>query len=145
MLFFLKIFFFFFFLEPNLWHMAVPRGQIGAAAVGLQHSPSKTGFKPHLRLCVACGYAGSSPHWVRPEIKPASSQTLCRFLTPWATAGTPLLSFLETTLLGFHGQEGMGSTLKPQGVLILQSFDEYYYSTAMPILTSGWLDLEPSL
>ena len=47
----------------------------------------------------------SLTHWVRPGIKPASSWILVRFITHWATTGTPLaasfnplLSYLSGTL-----------------------------------------------
>ena len=41
----------FFFLQPHLWHMKVPRlgGRVRAAALGLHHSHSHTGSEPHLQ------------------------------------------------------------------------------------------------
>ena len=46
----------------------------------------------------ACSNAGSLTHWVRPEIKPASSWILVGFLTCWATMGTPRLIFMYVKL-----------------------------------------------
>ena len=58
-------------LEPHPRHMEVPRlGVESAVAAGLHHSHSN---------------ARSLTHWVRPEIKPATSKILVRFVTlePW--------------------------------------------------------------
>ena len=52
------------------------RGWIGAA--GLHHSHGDTGFEPPLWLVLqTCSSARSPIHWVKPGVKPASSQTLC--------------------------------------------------------------------
>ena len=40
-------------------------------------------------LYYSCGNTRSLTYWARPEIKPASSWILVRFLTHWATTGTP--------------------------------------------------------
>ena len=78
------------FLGLHLQHMEVPvlgadlepqQGRIWAA--------SET-------YTTAQGNDGSLTHWARPGIEPASSWTLVRFLTHWATMGTPVIVyFLE--------------------------------------------------
>ena len=58
------------------------------------NSHSNTGSKLHLwPTHTACGNAGSLTHWARPGIEPSSSWILVRFLTPWATTGTPCFYF----------------------------------------------------
>ena len=56
------------------WILAIPQSQ--------QHQIQATSAT----YIIACSNAGSLTHWVRPEIKPIS---YVRFLTHWATTGTP--------------------------------------------------------
>ena len=75
--------FFFFFLGPHLQHKEVPRlrGQIRASAAGLHHSHGNTG-------CLT--------YWARSEIELASSWTVYSLLNPWATVGTPRISYYHS-------------------------------------------------
>ena len=78
--------FLFFFLQPHLQHMEVPRTRswIGAAAVGLPHSHSNTGSEPNL-----CDLHHSM--WKCQIPNPLSEQPHrdnVRSLTHWATMGT---------------------------------------------------------
>ena len=71
---YLFIFVFLPFLGPLQRHIgSQARGLIGAAAAGLRQSHSN---------------AGSSTHWVRPGMEPATSRFLVRFANHWATMGT---------------------------------------------------------
>ena len=82
-LFFFLFFFFLVFLRLHLqqaYGSSQARGRIGATGAGLCHSHSNW---------------RSLTHWVRLGIKPESSWILVRFLTCWATTGTPLLSVSE--------------------------------------------------
>ena len=42
-------------------------------------------------------HTGSLTHWTRPQIEPASSWILVRFLTYWATTGTPSINLNSKT------------------------------------------------
>ena len=93
-------------------HMEVPRLQVRtrAAAASLHHSHSKAGSEPCLRptpqpqqlgiqaapvtYVAVCGNAGSLSYWLESGMEPASSWTLVRFLTCWATTGTSSFPFL---------------------------------------------------
>ena len=69
--FFFFFFFFFFWSTPAACGSSQARGRIKATAAGLHYSHSN---------------AGSLTHWVRPDIKPASSWMLVGFLLtaePW--------------------------------------------------------------
>ena len=84
-------FFFFFRASPEAYESSQASCQIRAESASLYHSHSNAGSK----LCLwptytaAHGNARSLIHWVRPGIKPASWWILVRFLTCWATMGTP--------------------------------------------------------
>ena len=56
---------------------------------GLHHSHGNSRLQAHLRptYAVVCGNAGSLIHWVRAEIKPASSQTPRWVLNPLSHNG----------------------------------------------------------
>ena len=73
------------------------RGCIRAAAVSLRHKHSNHQIRSmFVTYSMTCGNSGStgSTYWVRPGIEPASSRILVRFLTRWATMGTPQPNFL---------------------------------------------------
>ena len=73
--------FFFFFLWLHLWHMEVPWLGVKSEMQLYQiHTASVT----YTATC-----SNSLTHWARPGIEPASSWILVRFLTHWATTGTP--------------------------------------------------------
>ena len=68
------------------------RGQIEVATAGLYHSHSNAKSK----LCVQpMPQFAPVPHWARPGMKLSSSWILIRFLTHWATTGTPWHTFLN--------------------------------------------------
>ena len=72
--------FFFFFLGLQVWHVEVPRGQIGAIAAMPQ--PQKLGIQAaSVIYTTAHGNAVSLAHWVRPGIEPASSWQLVTFVS----------------------------------------------------------------
>ena len=76
-----------FFLRATLeaYGGSQARGQIRAAATA-----TATQDPSHVcDLTTAHGDAGSLTHWARPGINPANSWVLVRFLTRWATMGTP--------------------------------------------------------
>ena len=87
--------FFFFFpffrAAPVAYGSFWIRGQIRATVASLNHSYSNTRAELHLWPApqLACSNAGSLTHWLRPRIKPLSSCIPVRFLTHWATNGTP--------------------------------------------------------
>ena len=73
--------FFLFKATPAAYGSSQARGQIRATAAGLYHSHSNSGYKTHLWPTQhAYGIGQSLTHWVRPGVKPASSQILCRVL-----------------------------------------------------------------
>ena len=110
---FLLFFFFFFLLRAALCHMKFPR--LGVEwELQLPTYASATAMWDRSQVCdlhhsswqcwiqaassaytAACGNAGSLTHWVRPEIKPTSSRTLCQVLTIRATTGCPSFYFLN--------------------------------------------------
>ena len=86
------------YLGPHLWHMDVPRLGV-ESELHLLACTSATGNRglelhlwptPHLMAT-----SDHLTHWARPGIKPTSSWILVRFLTHWATVGTPLTSGLQ--------------------------------------------------
>ena len=84
-----SIFFFFFFLGLHLQHMEVPR-------LGVKLEPKVPVYTIATRdPSHICDLHHSSRqhqiliHWVRPGIKSVSSWILVRFVTRWATMGTP--------------------------------------------------------
>ena len=81
------IFFFFFFLffraAPETYGSSQARAWIGAIAAGLCHSHSNAGSRIQAEPATsttAHGNVGSSTHWARPGIEPASSWMPVRFL-----------------------------------------------------------------
>ena len=107
--FFLVFFFFFFFLVflglPQR-HMEVPR--LGVKSEHQSYScwpipqPQQCGIQAKsATYTIAHSNAGSLTNWARPGIKPATSWILVRFVTHWATMGTPFLAFLIIFFL-FH-------------------------------------------
>ena len=78
----------FFRVAPEAYGSSQARGRIGAAADGLRHSQCWIRAKS-ATYTTAHGNAGSLTHWARPGIKLASWWILVRFLTCWATMGTP--------------------------------------------------------
>ena len=77
---------FFFFLlfkaAPAAYGCSQARGRIGATAASLHHNQSNAGSEPSLwqPASTAHGNTGSSTHWVRPWIEPASSWILVGFV-----------------------------------------------------------------
>ena len=59
----------------------------------VQSQPRQRGIQAApATYATACSNTGSLTHWARPWIKPASSWILVRFLTHWASTGTPQFS-----------------------------------------------------
>ena len=92
--FFFLFFFWLFRAAPVVYGCSQARGWIWAAAAGCSHSSSRS--EPHLwptPQLTAHGNARSSTHWVGPGIERASLWILVRFVTHWATTGTPIVHF----------------------------------------------------
>ena len=86
----LVYYFYCFRATPAAYGSSQAKCQIGATAASLHHSHSSSGSK----LCLwptttTHSNARSLTHWVRSGIEPASSWIPVRFLTCWATTGTP--------------------------------------------------------
>ena len=82
------------------------RGQIGAAAAGLHHSPQQCRiWAISVTYTTAQGNARPLTHWARPGIKPASSWMLVR----WARWELPIIVFLTiySGQIPTHVQSGM--------------------------------------
>ena len=95
-LFFFFFFFFFFFLGPHLQPMEVPRLGAESELLLLTYTTATaTQDLSHIYDLhkAACSNMGSLTHWAGPGIGPASWCTLVRFLSHWATTGTPGLYF----------------------------------------------------
>ena len=81
-------FFFFFFLELHLQHLKVPRlgVELELQLLGLHHSHSNVKSEPpredSATYTTACSNTGSLTHQARPEVEPASSWILVRFVSP---------------------------------------------------------------
>ena len=108
--------FFFFFLGPHPWHMEVPRPGVESE---LQHQttpqPQPHQIPAHLWPTLQLvATAGSLTHWERPGIEPTSSWILIRFLTCWATTGTPNHEFLIGEKFSQLGQRG---TVEQRGAM----------------------------
>ena len=90
--FFVLFFFclFFGFLELYPQHMEVPRvgGRIRAAAASTMAQQHEIQAKS-AAYTRAHSNAGYLTHWARPGDKPISTWTIVRFVTYWATTGTP--------------------------------------------------------
>ena len=65
------------------------RGQFGATAASLPQPQQCTILAMSVTYPTAYGNAKSLTHQARPEIKPASSWMLVRFVNHWAMMGTP--------------------------------------------------------
>ena len=79
---------FFFFLLFKVAPMAYGSSQTAPQPQQLRIQTESVSYT------TAHGNAGSLTHWVRPGIEPATSWFLVRFTNPWATMGTPPLTFL---------------------------------------------------
>ena len=100
--FFGKILFsFLFFLWLHLWPMEVPRlgAELGLQLLGYVTATATPVQAASVTYTKACGNAGSLTHLERPEIKPASSRTLARLLTHWATMETSFFGNLYLFLI----------------------------------------------
>ena len=88
----LFIYLFISFLWPNLWHMEAPglaKGRTRAAIASLHQNQIQAKSSTY---ATALGNSRSLTHWVRPGIEPTSSWILVKFLTRWATMGSPRLN-----------------------------------------------------
>ena len=78
--------FFNFFYWPEGNESSQARCQMGAVASGIRHSHNNMG---------SCCNARSLTYWARPWIEPISLWILVRFLTHWATTGTPTQFWID--------------------------------------------------
>ena len=94
----------FLFLGLHSWHMEVPGlgVELELQLVVCATDTANPGLELHLWsmpiYSVACSNTRSLNHRGRPGIEPASSGILVRFLTCWATRGTPPFSLLISQL-----------------------------------------------
>ena len=79
----------FFFLWPHPKHMEVPRLGVELEQQLQAYTTACTWDEP-VTYTLAYGNARSLTHWARPGIEPASSWIVVRFITCWATSGTPV-------------------------------------------------------
>ena len=99
-------FFFFFLVRLHLQHMEVPELGVKSRMELQQSTPQPQQhwiWATSMTYATACSNARSLTHWVRPGIEPASSCILVRFLTCWATKGSPvsgLLTSVHFTVIG---------------------------------------------
>ena len=120
---FVQIIIFICFLGPHLQHMEVPRLGVELEPQPLQHQIQAMSAT----YTTAHGNAGSSTHWARPGIEPASSWILVWFVNRWATKGTPsCLKFFDdkNQIIVGGGREGKEhcSLLKMEGFVQLFTF-----------------------
>ena len=94
----ISAFFFFFFSWPNSWHMEVLRLGVKSEPQLLACATATLHLSWTATYATALGNVRFLTHWVRPGIKPSSLWILVRFLTLWATIGTPDLCFLTQSL-----------------------------------------------
>ena len=95
------------FLGPHLRHMEVPRlGSNWSCSCQPRPQPHQNQTTSATQA-TAHGNAGSLNHWLRPGIKTASSWILVKFITHWATTGTPRAPFnhpfIQQIITGYHG------------------------------------------
>ena len=81
-----KIHVHFFWMGPHSLYVEVLRLGFGSE---LQLPAYTTVTATAMPDIAVCGNARSLTHWARPKIQPTSSWILVRFLTHWATTGTP--------------------------------------------------------
>jgi len=79
------------FLGPYLWHTEVSRlGMNLSCSCQPKLQPQQCGiWDMSVTYTTAHGNTRSLTHWMRPGIEPVSSWILVRFVTHWATTGTP--------------------------------------------------------
>ena len=134
------LFFFFFFL---LFGAAPPAqgGAQGGGELGLQ-LPAHT---------TAHSSAGSSTHWTRPGLEPASSWMLVRFANRWAMMGTPKAGFwtlVSSTLERTHPRTSLYKLLakmpssQPMGSLgVLRAEEKTHFDSewmSKPLFFLRW-------
>ena len=86
-------FYYLLFLQPNLWHVEVPRLEVELELqLWPMSQPRQHGiWAVSVNSTTACSKAGSLTHWARSEVKSSSSQRQHRVLNHWATIGTPFI------------------------------------------------------
>ena len=88
-------FFFFCFLGPHPWYKMFP-GWGSNQSCNCWPTPQPQQHRiwaTSATYTTAHGNAGSSTHWARPRIEPATSWMLVRFANHWPTTGTPVPVF----------------------------------------------------
>ena len=100
---FLWFLFFFFFLGPHPQHMEFPRlGLNQSYSCWLTPQPQQRRIPAmSVTYTIAHGNSGSLTHWERPEIEPAASWFLVRFIS-----AAPQWELLWILVLGFQGMLG---------------------------------------
>ena len=99
------ILFYFFFLQPHLWH-------VSSQARGWLNGSCSCWPTPQLwqhwiqaasvPYAAACNSAGSLTHWKMPGIEPYPHRDYVRFLTHWATMGTFHNFYISSCSFIFH-------------------------------------------
>ena len=105
----LFFFFFFCFLGPYLQHMKVPSvwSNWSCPCLPIPRPKQLRIQATSMTYAASGGNARSLSHWVRPGMEPTSSGRLVRFVTCWATTGTPNLCILRM----IPGIRGCGNVL----------------------------------
>ena len=88
----------FFFKGAFLHGSSQARGQVGATAGAYATATLHLNLICDLHCSLWQHWILTLTHWARPGIKPTSSLTLVRFLTSWATMGTPNEAFSRVAL-----------------------------------------------
>ena len=93
----IRLFFVFclFLAGPHPWHIDVPRLGTEAELQLLAYAAATAWrmWAESATYTTAHGNIGSSTHWVRPGIEPASEWIVARFVNQWAMMGTPKIRF----------------------------------------------------
>ena len=93
----INTFFFFFCLfsaAPTAYGRSQARGWIETVDAGYTTAIAMPDAS-HIHYTADCGNARSLTHWVRPGIEAAYSWIQVRFLTCWATKGTPINTYFK--------------------------------------------------
>ena len=97
---------FFFFLGPYLWHMGVPREGSNWSWPMLQPWQHQI-WAPSVTYTTAQSNTRYLTHCMRQGIEPITSWTLLRFLTCWATIGTPRFALMLVIICEHHHHKAL--------------------------------------
>ena len=93
--------FIFCFLGLHPSHVEVPRLEVESELQVPAYAIATAAQDPS-HVCDLTATLWSLTHWARPGMEHTSSWILVRFITCWATMGTPHICFRQTEILSFH-------------------------------------------